>query len=112
MIAANKQASDQPNSMNEVTERDPFNNSSYGTLVDTPYKPARFPLPVLDVNTFNDTGIRGYEEGDGEKALPAALRWPGPWLPPATRSLRDSSTVGPRLPCMIPANGTARPKRR
>ena len=34
-------------SMNEASERDPFNNNCYGTLVDAPYKDVK--LPVLDV---------------------------------------------------------------
>ena len=34
-------------SMNEAHERDPFNNNSYGTLVDQGYKTVS--LPVLDV---------------------------------------------------------------
>src|SRR5438045_5852548 len=58
-------------SMNEANERDPFNNNSYGTLVDQGYKLVN--LPVLDVNDFNERIIRGYEEGWGERDLPADL---------------------------------------
>ena len=61
----------QPSSMNEASERDPFNNSSYGTLVDAPYKDVK--LPILDVHDFNDRIIRGYEEGTAECGLPADL---------------------------------------
>src|SRR5437899_3079395 len=50
-------------SMNEASERDPFNNNSYGTIVDKPYRLT--PLPLLDVNDFNERVIRGYEEGWG-----------------------------------------------
>ena len=39
-------------SMNEANERDPFNNNSYGTLVDSGYKLVS--LPILDVNDFNE----------------------------------------------------------
>jgi pyruvate ferredoxin oxidoreductase beta subunit len=46
-------------SLNEANERDPYNNNSYGTLVDSGYK--MVDLPVLDVNDFNDRIIRGYE---------------------------------------------------
>src|ERR1700757_311373 len=60
-----------PASMNEANERDPFNNSSYGTLVDAPYKEVK--LPILDVLDFNDRIIRGYEEGTAECGLPADL---------------------------------------
>ncbi len=42
-------------SMNEASDRDPHNNNSYGTLVDTPYKYAE--LPVIDVNDFNERVI-------------------------------------------------------
>ena len=48
-------------SMNEANERDPFNNNSYGTLVDSGYKLVS--LPILDVIDFNERIIRGYEEG-------------------------------------------------
>ena len=58
-------------SMNEANERDPFNNNCYGTLVDRGYKLVS--LPVLDVIDFNERIIRGYEEGWGEKDLPADL---------------------------------------
>ena len=36
---------------NEANEKDPFNNNSYGTLVDSGYK--QVSLPVLDVLDFN-----------------------------------------------------------
>ena len=39
-------------SMNEASERDPYNNNSYGTLIDQPYK--QINLPILDVNDYND----------------------------------------------------------
>ena len=58
-------------SMNGVHDKDPFNNNSYGTLVDTGYKMVS--LPILDVNDFNDRIIREYEEGDAEYGLPADL---------------------------------------
>ena len=57
-------------SMNEANKHDPYNNNSYGTLVDSGYK--LISLPVLDVNDFNERVIRGYEEGWGERDLPAA----------------------------------------
>ena len=47
-----------PESMNAANPRDPYNNSSYGTLVDSPYKLVQ--LPVLDVCDFNERIIRGY----------------------------------------------------
>lgn len=58
-------------SLNEASDRDPFNNNSYGTLVDSDYKLVT--LPILDVRDFNDRIIRGYEEGYAEKKLPAEL---------------------------------------
>ena len=62
---------DLPRSMNEANDHDPYNNNCYGTLVDRPYLEVK--LPVLDVHDFNDRVIRGYEEGHGEKDLPADL---------------------------------------
>ena len=41
-----------PPSLNEATEKDPFNNNCYGTLVDRPYRLVS--LPVLDVIDFNE----------------------------------------------------------
>ena len=41
-----------PASMNEANERDPYNNNSFGTLVDSGYKLVN--LPVLDVCDFNE----------------------------------------------------------
>ena len=58
-------------SMNEASERDPYNNNSYGTLQNGSYLEVE--LPILDVHNFNDRIIRGYEEGYGEKELPADL---------------------------------------
>ncbi len=72
-------------SMNEANERDPFNNNSYGTLVDTPYKLVN--LPVLDVIDFNERIIRGYEEGCGEKELPADLSLARSLVPAGTATL-------------------------
>ena len=62
---------ERPCSMNEANERDPQNNNCYGTLVDRPYVEVK--LPILDVIDFNERVIRGYEEGRGEKDLPADL---------------------------------------
>ena len=39
-------------SLNEASERDPYNNNSYGTLVDAPYREVS--LPILDVREFFD----------------------------------------------------------
>ena len=72
-------------SMNEASERDPFNNNSYGTLVDSPYKAVN--LPVLDVTDFNERIIRGYEEGYGEKELPADLSLARSLVPAGTARL-------------------------
>jgi pyruvate ferredoxin oxidoreductase beta subunit len=106
MISSERnQAASRP-SMNEAHEHDPFNNSCYGTLVDTPYKPARFPLPILDVDDFNDRVIRGYEEGVGEKELPAELSLARSLVPAGTANLRDFSYVAPEIPEYLPENCT------
>src|SRR5580704_4661227 len=91
-------------SMNEANERDPFNNNSYGTLVDSGYK--RVKLPILDVDDFNERIIRGYEEGYGEKELPADLSLARSLVPAGTAALRDFSYVAPEIPEYIPENCT------
>ncbi|HKB39758.1 MAG TPA: 4Fe-4S binding protein, partial [Gemmataceae bacterium] len=90
--------------MNEASEKDPFNNNSYGTLVDSGYKPVS--LPVLDVNDFNERIIRGYEEGYGEKDLPADLSVARSLIPAGTATLRDFSNIAPEIPEYIPSNCT------
>src|SRR6266699_5324759 len=91
-------------SMNEANERDPFNNNSYGTLVDSGYK--QVSLPVLDVTDFNERIIRGYEEGYGEKDLPADLTLARSLIPAGTATLRDFSNIAPEIPEYIPSNCT------
>src|SRR6266581_1228858 len=91
-------------SMNEASDKDPFNNNSYGTLIDSPYKPVS--LPVLDVNDFNERIIRGYEEGYGEKELPADLTLARSLVPAGTATLRDFSNIAPEIPLYIPENCT------
>ncbi len=91
-------------SMNEATERDPFNNNSYGTLVDGGYKAVS--LPVLDVHDFNERIIRGYEEGWGERDLPADLSVARSLVPAGTATLRDFSNIAPEIPLYIPENCT------
>src|SRR6476619_8245176 len=91
-------------SMNEANERDPFNNNTYGTLVDRPYKLVN--LPVLDVEDFNERIIRGYEEGYGEKDLPADLSLARSLVPAGTATLRDFSNISPEIPEYIPSNCT------
>src|SRR5262245_49051069 len=95
MTTATSDSKGQP-SLNDASERDPFNNSCYGTTVDTPYK--RITLPVLDVDDFNDRIIRGYEEGTAEKALPADLSLARSFIPAGTANLRDFSYIAPDLP--------------
>jgi pyruvate/2-oxoacid:ferredoxin oxidoreductase beta subunit/NAD-dependent dihydropyrimidine dehydrogenase PreA subunit len=91
-------------SMNEANERDPFNNNSYGTLVDQGYKLVS--LPVLDVTDFNERIIRGYEEGWGERDLPADLSVARSLIPAGTATLRDFSNIAPEIPEYIPENCT------
>ena len=91
-------------SMNEANERDPFNNNSYGTMVDQGYKMVS--LPVLDVADFNERIIRGYEEGWGERDLPADLTVARSLIPAGTATLRDFSNISPEIPEYIPENCT------
>src|SRR5437762_10698948 len=91
-------------SLNEANERDPYNNNSYGTLVDSGYK--LIELPILDVNDFNERIIRGYEEGYAEKDLPADLTTARSLIPAGTATLRDFSNIAPEIPEYIPENCT------
>src|SRR5436309_15943424 len=91
-------------SMNEASDKDPFNNNSYGTLVDSAYKLVS--LPVLDVVDFNERIIRGYEEGYGEKDLPADLTLARSLVPAGTATLRDFSNISPEIPLYITENCT------
>lgn len=93
-----------PASMNEATSQDPYNNSSYGTLVDSGYKLVN--LPILDVVDFNDRVIRGYETGIAEKQLPADLGTARSMIPAGTATLRDFSYIAPEIPEYIPGNCT------
>ena len=91
-------------SMNDANERDPFNNNSYGTLVDQGYKMVS--LPVLDVLDFNERVIRGYEEGWGERDLPADLSVARSLIPAGTATLRNFSNISPEIPVYITENCT------
>jgi pyruvate/2-oxoacid:ferredoxin oxidoreductase beta subunit/NAD-dependent dihydropyrimidine dehydrogenase PreA subunit len=90
--------------MNEANPKDPFNNNSYGTIVDSGYKLVS--LPVLDVIDFNERIIRGYEEGYGEKDLPADLTLARSLVPAGTATLRDFSNIAPEIPEYITENCT------
>jgi ferredoxin len=90
--------------MNEANERDPFNNNSYGTLVDDGYKLVK--LPVLDVIDFNERIIRAYEDGSAEKELSADLSVARSLIPAGTATLRDFSYVAPEIPEYIAENCT------
>ena len=91
-------------SMNAASQRDPFNNNSYGTLVDGDYRQVK--LNILDVNDFNDRIIRGYEDGIAEKGLPADLTVARSLIPAGTATLRDFSYIAPDIPDYITENCT------
>jgi len=91
-------------SMNAASERDPYNNNCYGTLVDHDYKLVS--LPIIDVVDFNERVIRGYEEGFAEKGLPADLGLARSLIPAGTATLRDFSYIAPDIPEYIPSNCT------
>src|SRR6516165_1424361 len=103
MITTNGAKPSNP-SMNEASAKDPFNNNSYGTLVESGYKMVN--LPVLDVNDFNERIIRGYEEGWGEESLPADISVARSLVPAGTATLRDFSNIAPEIPDYISANCT------
>ena len=91
-------------SMNQSNDRDPFNNNSYGTLQDASY--IEVDLPILDVVDFNERVIRGYEDGSGDKQLPADLSTARSLIPAGTATLRDFSYVAPEIPEYIAENCT------
>src|ERR1043165_8312098 len=91
-------------SMNAANPKDPYNNNSYGTLVDREYKMVS--LPILDVNDFNERITRGYEGGYAEKHLPADLSVARSLVPAGTATLRDFSYISPEIPEYIPQNCT------
>ena len=93
-----------PKSMNEANERDPHNNNSYGTLVDSPY--VNVDLPILDVNDFNNRIIRSYENGTAAGELPADAAVARSLIPAGTATLRDFSYVAPEIPDFIRENCT------
>ena len=94
----------EPKSMNEPTKLDPYNNNSYGTLVDADYIEVQ--LPVLDVLEFNDHVIREYEEGRAEKGLPADLALARSLVPAGTATLRDFTNIAPDIPEFVASNCT------
>ncbi len=91
-------------SMNQANERDPFNNNSYGTLVDREYVPVD--LPILNVIDFNDRVIRAYEDGTGPQELPADAAVARSLVPAGTATLRNFSYIAPEIPAYIRDNCT------
>ena len=87
---------DTSKSMNQPNDRDPFNNNSYGTLVDLDY--ISTDKKVLDVEQFNNRVIHSYENGVAEKGLPADLQVARSLVPTGTAALRDFSYVAPEIP--------------
>ncbi len=61
---------------------------------------------MLDVIDFNERIIRGYEEGYGEKELPADLSLARSLVPAGTATLRDFSNISPEIPEYITENCT------
>jgi len=91
-------------SINEPNDRDPHNNNSYGTLVDS--APQELELPVLNVEDFNERIIRSYESGGAEKSLDADLSVARSLVPAGTAAFRDFSYVAPEIPDYITENCT------
>lgn len=87
---------DSNKSMNDASDRDPYNNNSYGTLVDAPYKEVK--LELLDVKAFNEKILHSYEEGKADKMLPADLESARSIVPAGTAALRDFSYISPEIP--------------
>ena len=90
--------------MSTATTNGNTSHITYGTLVDRTYKPVA--LEILDVRDFNERIVRGYEEGDAEKGLPADLSVARSLIPAGTATLRDFSYIAPEIPEYIPENCT------
>jgi pyruvate/2-oxoacid:ferredoxin oxidoreductase beta subunit/NAD-dependent dihydropyrimidine dehydrogenase PreA subunit len=90
--------------MSTATTNGNTSHISYGTLVDRTYKPVA--LEIVDVRDFNERIVRGYEEGDAEKGLPADLSVARSLVPAGTATLRDFSYIAPEIPEYIPENCT------
>ncbi len=90
---------DKNSSMNQSSSRDPHNNNSYGTLVDSPYVNAK--LPIIDVNDFNERVIRAYEDGSASGQLSADVAVARSVVPAGTATLRDFSYVSPEIPIFL-----------
>jgi len=93
-----------PHSMNDASERDPQNNNSYGTLVNSDYLEVE--LPILDVHDFNNKVVRSYEAGTADKQLSADLGVARSLVPAGTAALRDFSYISPEIPEYLPENCT------
>ena len=91
--------------MNQASPRDPYNNNSYGTLVDRDFKTVS--LPILDVIDFNERIIRGYEEGYSEKGLPADLSLARSLVPAGTAPCATSATSRRRSRSILPRTAPA-----
>ncbi len=95
---------DKADAMNQASDRDPHNNNSSGTLVDSNY--VSVDLPILDAHDFNERVIHAYEDGSAEKGLPADLAVARSLVPAGTATLRDFSYVAPEIPEYIVENCT------
>ena len=98
MISSDKtQPGSRPPSMNEVHERDPFNNSCYGHVSRHTLQTGEISIADLDVNDFNERIIRGYEEGYAEKELPADLSVARSYIPAVRLTCGISAMWHPRF---------------
>ena len=92
-------------SMNEANERDPLQQQLLrhaGRSRRTSWSRCRC-WTCID---FNERIIRGYEEGYGEKELPADLALARSLVPAGTATLRDFSYIAPEIPEYIRENCT------
>ena len=90
--------------MNEASERDPFNNNCYGTLVDRRLQAGHAADPRRGrLQRPHHPRLR---RGLGEKDLPADLSLARSLVPAGTATLRDFSYIAPEIPEYIPENCT------
>ena len=91
-------------SMNEATEKDPFNNNSYGTLVDAPTSWSTCRCSTSSISTSASSAAT--RKATAEKELPADLSLARSLVPAGTATLRDFSNIAPEIPDYIPENCT------
>ena len=92
-------------SMNAASEKDPFNNNCYGTLVDRELQ-AGHTSGRSTSPTSTSGSSAATRRATARRTLPADLSVARSLIPAGTASLRDFSYIAPEIPEYIPSNCT------